>query len=104
MFYLFGLYIYTPEEESPGVTTVACDQASWSIALALAAIKPKASNISPRASYAAGLSKGETQKKCKMEEFTNTDEKLTKNNWDWTRLYNYQQFLGTCKLPNKHRD
>ena len=103
MFYLFGLYIYTQEEESPGVTTVACDQASWSIALALAAIKPKASNISPRASYAAGLSKGETPKKCKMEEFTNTDEKLTKNNWDWT-IMGYQQFLGTCKLPNKNRD
>ena len=64
MFYLSGLYIYTQEEESPGVTTVACDQASWSIALALAAIKPKASNISPRASYAAaGLSKGGNLKK-----------------------------------------
>jgi len=96
MFYLFGLYIYTQEEESPGVTTVACDQASWSIALALAAIKPKASNISPRASYAAGLSKGETSKNAKWKS-------LTKNNWDWT-IMDYQQVLGTCKLPNKNRD
>ena len=98
MFYLFGLYIYTQEEESPGVTTVACDQASWSIALALAAIKPKASNISPRSSFLCRRAvQGGNLKKCKMEEFNQEQLGL-----DYHGLST--SFWHMQVTPNKNRD